>query len=286
LDRLVFQDEPDTNGRVENNTAFRDVDSNDIDVEQATVYAAIDLIRDYVTFYVDQRFAPGGADNREAFALVDQMLPGDTYIKAGRFFPAWGLKLQDDEAFVSSVSGFNFDRTVTGLEIGRGGTGLNWYVTAAEGTEDNDTDQLFMGSASYISERGLMIGASIAHDEPDDNELNAFTWFGGFSLGRLAVLAQGVFIDAEVGAVDSEGWAAYGEANYLFGDWLNAKLAFDYYDPDTNTADDARNRISVGIEPFLDEYLQLRMFYRVLNGPENEPNANRDELTIEGHLFF
>ena len=67
---------------------------------------------------------------------------------------------------------------------------------------------------------------------------------------------------------------------------MNAKFAFDYFDPDVDTSDDARNRFSIGVEPFLDEYLQLSLFYRILNGPKDELNANRDELTLEGHLFF
>jgi hypothetical protein len=32
--------------------------------------------------------------------------------------------------------------------------------------------------------------------------------------------------------------------------------------------------------------LQVRLFYRIANGPENQPNLNRDTLTLEGHLFF
>ncbi len=285
-DRLEFQDDPDAQGRVDNNTAFREIESNDIDVEQATVYGSLTLIQDYLTFYVDERFAPGGADNREAFGIIDQMLPGETYIKAGRFFPAWGLKLQDDEAFVGAASGFNFDRTVTGLEVGRGGMGLNWFLTVAEGTEDDDTDQLLMGSAFYLTENGFMMGASAAHDEPDENEIDAFSWFGGLSVGRLVGLAQGVYMDTDVSGVNTQSWAAYGELDYLIGGWMNAKLAFDYLDPDVDVSDDARNRFSIGVEPFLDEYLQIRMFYRVLNGPQDQPAANRDELTLEGHIFF
>ena len=285
-DTLTFRDDPDAQGRVDNNTAFRDLDSNDMDVDQGTVYAALDLVPEYLKFYVDQRFAPGSADNREAFALVDQVLPGDAYIKAGRFFPAWGLKLQDDEAFVNSAPGFTFDRTLSGLEVGHGGIGLNWFLTLAEGSGDDDLDPLVMGSAFYLTEKGLMMGASAAHDEPDDNEINAFAWFGGFSAGRLVALAQGSYLDTEVAGVDLQSWAAYGELDYLFFGWLNGKLAFDYIDPDVDTSDDARNRFSIGVEPFLDEYLQLRVFYRVLNGPEDQPNANRDELTLEAHLFF
>jgi hypothetical protein len=83
-----------------------------------------------------------------------------------------------------------------------------------------------------------------------------------------------------------QAWAGYIEANYLLCDWMNAKLAFDFYDPSDNTAEDTRNRVSVGVEPFIDRFVQLRAFYRVYNGPEDQPQHNRDELTLEAHLFF
>ena len=83
-----------------------------------------------------------------------------------------------------------------------------------------------------------------------------------------------------------QAWAVYGEANYLWRDWMNTKVAFDIYDPSDNEAEDTLTRISFGIEPFIDRFLQLRLFYRIFNGPENLPATNRDELTLEAHLFF
>ena len=35
-----------------------------------------------------------------------------------------------------------------------------------------------------------------------------------------------------------------------------------------------------------DEFLQVRLFYRISNGPENEQRFNKDELQLELHLFF
>ena len=133
--------------------------------------------------------------------------------------------------------------------------------------------------------RAQRLGRHIGGKTGTTNQ-QADAWFVGFSAGRLVALALGSYLDTEVAGVDLQSWAAYGELDYLFFGWLNGKLAFDYIDPDVDTSDDARNRFSIGVEPFLDEYLQLRVFYRVLNGPEDQPNANRDELTLEGHLFF
>ncbi len=291
VDRLLFQDNPDTDGRVKNNTAFRDLESNDIDVDQATLYAELRLIPDRLSFYIDERVAPGGADNREIFALVDGMLPFGAYIKAGQFFAPWGLKIQDRAAFVSSQSGLNFDNNVAGVEIGRSGGGLSWFVSVSENTEDNDADQLLTASASYMWTdsgpfKSIMIGGSAAHDAPGDSEVGSYTAFGGFALGPLSVLAQAVLLDTEVASVSNQAWAIYGEANWLVANWINAKIAFDWFDPDDEVSEDHRNRVSIGLEPFLDEYLQLRLFYRVFNGPENQLDKNRDELTLEAHLFF
>jgi hypothetical protein len=299
VDKLLLQDNPDADGNVSNNTTFRDIESNDMDVEQATIYAHLRLIPDTLSFYIDEKVAPGGASNREAFLMLDRLLPWEgAYIKAGRFFPAWGLKLQDDEAFVNSASGFSFDKTVAGLEMGRSGEGTSWFLSVTEGTEDSDTDQLFTASAYKLwDEVGgfshAMAGISAAHDAPDDGEINAFAVYGGASVGRTTVLLQADLLDTETdvdgdGAADDDvqAWAVYGEANYLWRDWMNTKVAFDIYDPSDNEGEDTMTRISFGIEPFIDRFLQLRLFYRIFNGPENEPATNRDELTLEAHLFF
>ena len=117
--------------------------------------------------------------------------------------------------------------------------------------------------------------------------------YGGASVGRPTVLLQPDLLDTETdvdgdGAADDDvqAWAVYGEANYLWRDWMNTKVAFDIYDPSDNEGEDTMTRISFGIEPFIDRFLQLRLFYRIFNGPENEPATNRDELTLEAHLFF
>jgi len=291
VDKLLFQDDPNASGKVDNNTAFRELDSHNIKVEQATLYGEVRLIPDYLSFYVDEQVAPGGASNREIFGLLGGVLPFDTYIKAGQFFAPWGLKVQDDDAFVSKLTGFNFDNNITGLEIGRTGEGLNVFASVADGADDNDTDPLLVGNGFYMWTgagpfTSLMLGGSAAWESPGDDEFGAFTAYGGLSLGPLVLLGQGVFLDTEVDGNSTDSWIVYGEANYLMFGWLNAKFAFDWADPDTDVSDNNRNRFSFGFEPFLDQFLQLRLFYRVENGPEDVPNLNRDTLTLEAHLFF
>ncbi len=326
---INFQDDPDENGEVDNNTAFRELESSDFDVERATLYAHLRLIPDMLSVYIDEQVAPGGASNRELWGMLEGVLPWDIYIKGGRFFPAFGLKIEDDEAFVNSFSGFNFDRTLSGIEVGRTGMGWNWMLSFSEGGDD--LEHLWLGSLYYLWAdvgpfNGLMLGSSAGHYEPRDLEANSFTAFGGASVGPFTWLVQGLYIDGEEkhevdvttardgyadfldsdtldaslltdlqtrGASTTElitrgvdSWGVYTELNTLVLGWMNVKFAFDYLDPSDNQGEDQRNRFSIGLEPFLDRFLQLRLFYRILNGPKDQPATNRDELILEAHLFF
>ena len=290
VDTLLFQDKPNQDGRVPNNTIGRPLESNSLDVNQATVYADLRLLPGYLNVYVDQRFAPGGASNREAWAMIENVISGEVYLKGGQFFPAWGLRIQDDTAFVNSDTGLGFQRNLQGVEIGRTTEKLSLYAQVADGIGGGKFPFL-VGNASYMWDKvgpfqGLYLGGSVAYNEPDGGRLGEYTGYAGFSVGPLAVLGQGVLVDSKDDGDSNQQWIAYAEANWLLFGWINTKFAFDWTDPDQSASDDARNRFSIGLEPFLDQFLQVRLFYRVYNGPKNNLSANRDELLLEAHLFF
>ncbi|MBI3784594.1 MAG: hypothetical protein HY270_14465 [Deltaproteobacteria bacterium] len=91
---------------------------------------------------------------------------------------------------------------------------------------------------------------------------------------------------------------SYVEADYLFFDWLNLKVAVDYADDDGNLTrsvngknvlalgNDSENRVSIGLEPFLNRYVQPRIFYRINNGIRSDPTHNQNQLLIEAHVFL
>src|SRR5262249_17001011 len=107
----IFQDHFDKNGNVPQNKAFRrHVTSNEIAVNEFLGYGEVDLLPNYLLFYSDFNLN-GGATNREAFGLIKNFLPYDTYVKAGRFFPTFGLRVWDDQAYIRSMTGFTFQNS-------------------------------------------------------------------------------------------------------------------------------------------------------------------------------
>ena len=48
----------------------------------------------------------------------------------------------------------------------------------------------------------------------------------------------------------------------------------------------SENRGSVGLEPLLAKFWQVRRFYRVSNSIPTNPRHNRDPWIAEAHLFF
>ena len=111
----VFQDRPDRLGRVPGNTAFRrSVRSNDSRLFEFLAYGQVDLLPDLVTLYADEDFTTG-ANNREAFGMIHGFLPWDGYVKAGRLFPTYGLRVQDDQAFIRARTGYTFQTPDEGV---------------------------------------------------------------------------------------------------------------------------------------------------------------------------
>jgi hypothetical protein len=67
---------------------------------------------------------------------------------------------------------------------------------------------------------------------------------------------------------------------------VNIKLSYEFLDPHDKVDNDERTRFTVGLEPFLTQFLQLRLFYRFNDGIPQRPIERADEVVVEFHLFF
>ena len=281
----VFEDTPNAAGRVPNNRVFRrGVSSNEIDLNEALGYLQVDLLPDLVTFYLDEDVT-NGAITREAFGLVRGFLPWDTYVKAGRMFPTFGLRVQDDEAYIRGKTGFTFQNPDDGIEFGTQPGPLFLATTIANGqADDKDVLATFNGYAVFDDipvARSVTLGGSFARV---NHKRSVGALYGGSNLWRFTYLAEFDFIDDRTSTKDHrDQYASYFELDCLLLDWLNLRGVSEFLKV---AGDRNQTRFSIGAEPFINRVLQPRIQYRINNGPENQPSENTAVLWVEFHLFL
>lgn len=288
----IFQDQFSQSGSVPANKAFRrSVTSNESELSEFLGYLQVDLLPDYVTIYGDWDL-DGGVTNREGFGLIRGFLPWDTYLKAGRFFPTYGLRVQDDQAYIRSRTGFTFENSDEGGEIG---IAPGPFFVAADVTNGTpgDKDVLVTVNGYGLFQdvpvvRNVLAGASYARQS--DQKWTACL-YGGANLWLFTYLAEFDLIDDRSVASEKkrDQYAAYTELNLLLFDWLNLRGTFDFV-----KVANARNqtRYTIGVDPFINRFIQPRITYRINNGPPlpgqnpNELVENQAELVFELHFFF
>jgi len=299
---VILQDTP-TNGRVPNDVVFRSkLETVDINVNEADGYLNVNLIPDLLTFYLDQRFAPS-VDTREVWGMM--YVPNTTaYVKVGKMFLPYGMQIQDDTAFIrggnngSATTGFSFNVSQPALELGWEPGPMSFAFAVSQGVV-NDSDVQITGTDYFMFTDVPVIRTFYAGISGSYNGGNTATaWFGfftGFNLYRFTYLGE-----VDFGNINSTGnpngknfneglFNMYSEGNYLAFDWLNVKAAFDYADWDgqlPRVGSDAENRVSVGLEPFLARFLQLRLFFRTSNGVATNVTHNQNLWYAELHMFF
>lgn len=299
----IMQDQPSANGTVPNNKAFRSrLQQLDVNVGEAVGYLNVNLIPDLLSFYLDTRFAPS-LDTREVWAMA--LLPWDVYLKAGKMFLPYGLQIQNDNAFIrggrngSATTGYSFNVSQPAFELGWEPGPVASAIAVSQGAAA-DTDVQFSGTVSALFDelpvvRNALIGLSGSVANSSDTETTYVGVFAGSNLGALTYLAEVdfghyAFPDATLGRDVSSGtFIFYTEANYLFFDWLNTKIAFNYADYDGSlprAGSDGENYFAIGVEPFLARFLQMRVFYTVGNGVETIPSHNQGLWSAELHVFF
>ena len=282
----VFTDDPDKNGRVRNNRFTRNnVDSSDLAVTEFNLYGQVDLWPDVVSLYADENFN-GGATNREAMAIIRGFLPYDTYVKAGRLYPAFGLRVQDDDAFIRRRTGFTFQNPDEGGEIGFA-PGPFFLASSLTNGAGGDTDFLSTVNGYGVFTdlpvvRSVLAGASFARQS---NKRNVGGFYAGTNLWRFTGLAEmDVYNDRTVATEKRrDRYAAYSELHFLALDWLDFRGTFEFI---RVSNDNDQTRFTIGAEPFINRFLQPRIQYRVNNGPRTDPGQNTAELWIELHMFF
>ena len=264
-------------------------DVSSFELAEANVYAEARLIPNRLSLYLDERVGPGGASARELFGLfafADEKSRG--YVKVGKFLPAYGWRLPDDAAFVRQFTGFSYTSPDIGVEVGlepgRWSLHLAAVNGAGGGSDDNRSKRFNLQAVRRF--RNWRAGVSGSNNIRGAVTTTHAGILGGANFGRLALLAEGDWVQTRDGAGSDQRLVGLLEADVLLMRGLNIKLAHDWIDPDTGIQTDDRTRDSIGVEYIPYPFIQLRCFVRFRDGPPQVSGSRDDQVELEAHIFF
>ena len=259
-----------------------------IGLDVAQLYAAAELLEQRLVLYIDQTVGPDRAVAREAFGMV-RRLPGDSYIKAGKFLLPYGLRLQDDAEYIRERTGFSYYTPDQGVEVGLEPGPLAFAVALTNGNAgaaENDDGKQLTSSAAVVF-RNFRVGASASRNEGADVQRDVVGGFGGVGVGPLVLLGEVDYVqDKPVQGDTVRQLMAYGEADWLLIRGLNAKVTYGWLDPNTDIDENERIRARFGLEFFPTPFLRFAGFYSLLEDIPQANTTNLDRWSVEAQVVF
>jgi len=257
-------------------------DQSETDVSRATVYAEFRAVPNLLSLYVDQKIAPDGSENREAYLLLTPK-QGKFTVKAGQMFIPFGLRLQDDNAFVRQATGINFLTPDDGIELGMELANWSTQVAVIEGVAGAD-DQV-SASAAYVRPK-WRVGASVNESSDPFGDRSMQSVFGGWKTGPVSWLAEVSLVTDESPFRERDFYASLIEGNWRLRKGHNLKATYEFLEPDSDRDEDEQERYSFLWEYSPIQFVQSRVGVRRYNGIPNIAISNRNELFAELHVYF
>ncbi len=263
-------------------------DNTETELEELLAYVELRVVPNHLSVHVDAKLAPEDPVERELYL---QLKTGDGrfYVRGGEIFLPYGLRLQDDSAFIRQVPGINFNTPDTGWEAGLEHDEWSAQVAVTRGTAGGpeiDSGKQYSLRLSYVASK-WRVGGSINLNDAKLGDRQMQNIFAGIRTGRVAWLAElDLVIDDESPTGRRESLINFLEANISVKQGHNVKLTYEYYDPDRDVSEDEQNRLSLVWEYFPVQFLQTRIGYRRFDGIPQNPAQNRKQLFVELHVPF
>lgn len=257
-------------------------------LDVAQLYAAAELLDQRLVLYIDQTVGPDRAVAREAFGMV-RRLPGASYVKAGKFLLPYGLRLQDDAEYIRERTGFSYYTPDQGIEVGLEPGPLAVAVALTNGNAgaaENDDGKQLTSSAAFVHRR-FRLGASASRNEGSGTRRDAVGGFGGVGIGPFVLLGEVDYVQDTPAQGDTvRQLMAYGEADWLLVQGLNAKVTYGWLDPNTRIAENERIRARFGLEFFPTPFVRFAGFYGLLEDIPQATATNLDRWSVEAQVVF
>jgi hypothetical protein len=256
-------------------------------LQEVRLYLGVTMIPDRLLFYLDEKVAPDAAVNREAWAMY-RFSDERWYLRAGRMNLPYGLRLQDQQAFVRQVTGINMDTPDDGMEVGYLSGPWNAQLAISNGTAggaENNNGKQYTALVSYVRD-SWRVGLSGNHNDGSNPRSTSGGLFGGLRTGPVAWLAEGDLVNVQTGASPEQHLAAaFLEANWRAFPGGNLKFTAEWLDPDRDHSGPIATRFSAVAEYTPIQYVQLRLGARTLDnqGPQSQ---TINQAFLELHAYF
>lgn len=257
------------------------------ELSQLRAYLDLQVVRDHLGLHLDQQLRPGRPQRQEAYVRLttaDQRW----YAKAGQFYLPFGWRLQDNTAFVRSLSGINMANPDKGLELGFEGESWSAQIVSSNGPGNVGPvrgDQL-TAQALWL-QPAWRAGLALARTRSTAGNRHSIGLFGGLRTGPVAWLGE---VDLVADGGHAEGrrrqLSMLGEANWKLSTGHNLKFTSEWLDPDRAVSNDHKVRHSLVYEATPLPFTQLRGGYRYHGGIPQNNFDNRRTVFAELHLFF
>ena len=282
------------NGTYQKTAKKSDNTSQGFEISSTQLYLNIEIPDSGLSLYIDQQVAPGSAINREALVMYQfekNNLFDGSYLKAGKLFLPYGLRIEDDSAFIRQVTGMNFDNSDNGVEYGVSykNTSANFYVANGTSQASNNDDSLLYGLRVEHLFSSFRLGMSAVLND-GDQQVQMLNLYGGAQWRDLTFLAEIDYLTLEKSnsftQQDIKQLVTLAEVNYQWRQGWNFKLTAEFFDPDQDVDEDEQTRYS-----FITEYtplsnVQLRLGFRLKQDIPQKPRQNSDMVFIQSHFYF
>jgi len=257
-------------------------------IAQTRVYLEADVIPNRLLAYVDEQVAPGGALNREAYVLY-WSATHDWYLKAGQMYLPFGLRLQDQTAFILTATGINMTTPDSGVEFGweRGHWDAQFALSngTAGGTSTSNGKQS-SGQLIYV-ESLWRVGVAANFNAQSGGSKTAYGIFGGLRTGPISWLAQAELTKDESIANDQgKQLATLLEANWLITRGNNLKITQEFLNPNRAVPNGERTRWSLVYELTPIQFVQIRAGVRYYDGIPQDNSEHQRQYFAELHGYF
>ncbi len=263
---------------------------NQLQMEQTRLYGEASPIPERLILYVDEQVAPGGALNREAYGLY-WSAAHDWYLKAGQMYLPFGLRLQDQTAYVRETTGINMTTPDNAVEFGYLRGPWDVQLDASNGTAGGPvitTGKEYTAQIDFVQPLWRAGVALSINNAAAEGRRAMYGVFGGLKTGPVAWLAEADLVVDHTVPGGLRTAAGLLEANWLIARGHNLKVTAEQLAPDLHVSvrRNGQTRWSAVYEFMPVQFLQLRAGVRYLDGIPQADVQHQQLYFIELHGFF